>query len=94
MLVQLASTGTLQLDDPLEQFLPAPAGSGITLRHLAEHTAALPRTPPRLRRSDPYSDFDAGAQDSVVRNLGSFATGTPGRKAEACGPPRVVPPTS
>ncbi|MGX8280236.1 MULTISPECIES: serine hydrolase domain-containing protein [unclassified Streptomyces] len=82
LLVQLASTGTLQMDDPLEQFLPAPAGTGITLRHLAEHTAALPRVPPRLRRSDPYVDFDAGSLDSVVRNLGSFTTGTPGRKAE------------
>ncbi|WP_331745268.1 beta-lactamase family protein (plasmid) [Streptomyces sp. NBC_01116] len=62
LLAQLASTGTLQMDDPLEQFLPAPAGTGITLRHLAEHTAALPRIPPpptqnrplrRLRRRSP-----------------------------------------
>ncbi|MFD6476326.1 serine hydrolase domain-containing protein [Streptomyces anulatus] len=82
LLVQLASTGTLQLDDHLEQFLPAPAGTGITLRHLAEHTAALPRIPPHLRRTDPYADFDAGALDSVVRNLGSFTTGSPGREAE------------
>ncbi|MFH8517565.1 serine hydrolase domain-containing protein [Streptomyces gelaticus] len=82
LLVQLASAGTLQLDDPLEQFLPAPAGTGITLRHLAEHTAALPRVPPRLRRIDPYADFDAGALDSVVRSLDSFTTGLPGREAE------------
>lgn len=82
LLVQLASTGILRLDDPLEQFLPAPAGTGITLRHLAEHTAALPRVPPRLRRFDPYADFDAGALDSVVRSLDSFTTGSPGREEE------------
>ncbi|MGW3830843.1 serine hydrolase domain-containing protein [Streptomyces microflavus] len=82
LLVRLAAAGTLQLDDPLERFLPVPAGTGITLRHLAEHTAALPRVPPRLRRLDPYADFDAGALDSVAQRLDSFTTGAPGGKEE------------
>jgi len=38
----------LSLDDPLESFLPAPEGTGITLRRLAEHTSGLPRLPPGI----------------------------------------------
>ncbi|MFH8518388.1 hypothetical protein ACH4CE_25520 [Streptomyces gelaticus] len=66
----MAEAGALQLDDPLDQFLRIPAGTGSILRHLAEHTAALPRVPPRLRRLDPYTDFDLEALntgDSVAR---------------------------
>ncbi|MFE9722055.1 serine hydrolase domain-containing protein [Streptomyces sp. NPDC005794] len=82
LLVQLASTGLLQLDDPVEQFLTAPAGTGITLRHLAEHTAALPRVPPRLRRRDPYAAFDTEALSAVVQRLDFLTTGPPGGEAE------------
>ncbi|MGW2512266.1 serine hydrolase domain-containing protein [Streptomyces scopuliridis] len=82
LLGRLASAGIFQLDDPIEQFLPAPAGTGITLRHLAEHTAALPRVPPRLRRFDPYADFDAEALDTLVRSLDSCTTGPPGGESE------------
>ncbi|MGW6603288.1 serine hydrolase domain-containing protein [Streptomyces sp. NPDC055036] len=82
LLGQLASAGILQLDDPLEQFLPVPTGTGITLRHLAEHTAALPRVPPRLRRFDPYAGFDAEALDTLVRSLDSRTTGPPGGETE------------
>lgn len=46
LLQQLAAQGTLTLDDPVERWLGVPAGTGITLRHLAEHTSGLPRLPP------------------------------------------------
>ncbi|MFG2623896.1 serine hydrolase [Streptomyces sp. NPDC048473] len=82
VLVRLASAGVLQLDDPLEQFLPVPTGTGITLRHLAEHTAGLPRVPPRLRRLDPYASFDAQALDAVVHRLDSLTTSAPGEAEE------------
>lgn len=82
LLAQLAEVGLLQLDDPLDQFLRIPAGTGITLRHLAEHTAAMPRVPPRLRRLDPYADFDSEALNAVLERLDTFTTGPPGGEAE------------
>ncbi|MER5357486.1 serine hydrolase domain-containing protein [Streptomyces sp. NPDC002785] len=82
LLAQLAEAGLLQLDDPLDQFLRIPAGTGITLRHLAGHTAALPRVPPHLRRLDPYADFDSEALNAVLERLDTFTTGPPGGEAE------------
>ncbi|WP_328537628.1 serine hydrolase domain-containing protein [Streptomyces sp. NBC_00344] len=82
VLVRLASAGVLQLDDPIEQFLRAPARTGITLRHLAEHTSGLPRLPPRLRRFDPYASFGTHALDTVVQRLDSLTGSAPGRTEE------------
>lgn len=50
LLADLARAGRLALDDPLAAYLPAsalPRGDAgrITLRHLATHTAGLPRVP-------------------------------------------------
>lgn len=44
-LAQFAAKGVLESDSPLEQFLPVPPGTGITLKHLAQHTSGLPRLP-------------------------------------------------
>ncbi|MCF3129516.1 serine hydrolase domain-containing protein [Streptomyces olivochromogenes] len=82
VLTRLADSGFLGLDDPLESFLPAPRGTGITLRHLAEHTSGLPRLPPGLGGSDPYAAFDAGALDSVVRHLDGLVTAPAGTSEE------------
>ncbi|MFF0287520.1 serine hydrolase [Streptomyces sp. NPDC005262] len=49
VLVRMARAGLLGLDDPVEQWLPTSPGSGITLRHLTDHTSGLPRLPPGLR---------------------------------------------
>ncbi|WP_283216965.1 serine hydrolase [Streptomyces avermitilis] len=38
----MAAAGVLELDDPVERWLPAAPGTGITLRHLAQHTSGLP----------------------------------------------------
>ncbi|MFE4872549.1 serine hydrolase domain-containing protein [Streptomyces sp. NPDC056682] len=78
----LAGGGRLELDAGVEEFLPVPPGTGITLRHLAEHTSGLPRLPPRLRRLDPYAGFDAQALDTVLRDLASLATRPPGLAEE------------
>jgi CubicO group peptidase (beta-lactamase class C family) len=40
-ILQLADRGQLAIDDPVERYLPAFAGSGITLAHLLTHTAGL-----------------------------------------------------
>ncbi|MFJ8856623.1 serine hydrolase [Streptomyces sp. NPDC102437] len=37
LLAQLVEADVLQLDDPLDQFLRIPAGTGITLRHPGDH---------------------------------------------------------
>ncbi|MEV6020693.1 serine hydrolase domain-containing protein [Streptomyces sp. NPDC051997] len=82
VLTALADDTVLSLDDPLERFLPAPGGTGITLRHLAEHTSGLPRLPPGINGRDPYAAFDAAALDSVVRTLDTLATAPPGTAEE------------
>lgn len=82
VLTALAAGGVLCLDDPLESLLPAPRGTGITLRHLAEHTSGLPRLPPGIRGRDPYAAFDAQALDSVVRHLDTLVTAPAGSTEE------------
>ncbi|MEV6048484.1 serine hydrolase domain-containing protein [Streptomyces xanthochromogenes] len=82
VLTGLASAGVLQLDDPVEYFVPAPAHTGITLRHLAEHTSGLPRVPPGIHRRDPYASFDAAALGTLIQQLDSLTTSTPGQTEE------------
>ncbi|MGW1745763.1 serine hydrolase domain-containing protein [Streptomyces sp. NPDC002092] len=82
VLTALAGRGALSLDDPLESFLPAPEGTGITLRHLAEHTSGLPRLPPGIGGRDPYAAFDAQALDAVVRQLDTLVTAPAGTTEE------------
>ncbi|GAA2948307.1 MULTISPECIES: serine hydrolase domain-containing protein [Streptomyces] len=81
-LAQLAAKGVLQPDAPVEQFLPVPRGTGITLRHLAQHTSGLPRLPPRMKRRDPYAAFDDAALHSVLQGLDTLATTAPGHTEE------------
>lgn len=68
-LARLALAGTVELDEPVRDLLPIHArvptkdGVEITLRHLATHTAGLPRLPTGMLRSallhphapDPYA---------------------------------------
>ncbi|MEU4626528.1 serine hydrolase domain-containing protein [Actinoplanes sp. NPDC023801] len=83
VLARLAGRGEVRLDQPLNDFLPAPAG--ITLRHLATHTSGLPRLPKGmllralLRRdvSDPYVDCTA---DFLIANLARIRPATPGKR--------------
>ncbi|NUP35763.1 MAG: beta-lactamase family protein [Streptomyces sp.] len=82
VLTALAGRGALSLGDPLESFLPAPEGTGITLRHLAEHTSGLPRLPPGIGGRDPYAAFDAQALDAVVRRLDTLVTAPAGTTEE------------
>lgn len=68
LLADLAREGVLGLDDPLARHLPAaacPPGHArrITLRHLATHTAGLPRVPRDLVAGalmHPYANAYAG----------------------------------
>lgn len=48
-LTRMAAAGVLSLDDPVERWLPAVPGTGITLLHLARHTSGLPACRPASR---------------------------------------------
>lgn len=68
-LVRMVRAGLLGLDDPVEQWLPTPPGSGITLRNLADHTSGLQRLPPGLTGPDPYAAFDEDALQALLGRL-------------------------
>ncbi|QRX91152.1 serine hydrolase domain-containing protein [Streptomyces noursei] len=83
ILTQLATAGALHLDDQLELHLAdVPKDTGVTLRHLAEHTSGLPRLPPQANTStaDPYRSFTETALRDVLRNWHTTATGPVGKK--------------
>ncbi|MFE4647522.1 serine hydrolase domain-containing protein [Streptomyces sp. NPDC056707] len=82
VLVRMVQAGLLGLDDAVEQWLPTPTGSGITLRNLADHTSGLPRLPPGLTGHDPYAAFDDDALQAVLGRLGEVAVRQPGQEAE------------
>ncbi|GIE30838.1 serine hydrolase [Actinoplanes italicus] len=83
ILARMAERGEVGLDQPLGDFLPAPAG--ITLRHLATHTSGLPRLPKgmviraiiRRETTDPYAHCTA---DFLIENLSRIRPATPGKK--------------
>ncbi|WP_190014082.1 serine hydrolase domain-containing protein [Streptomyces lucensis] len=82
VLTRMSAAGLLDIDDPLERWLPAPRGTGITLRHLAEHTSGLPRLPPGTARRDPYADFDRPALHRLLGRLDGLLLRPPGREEE------------
>ncbi|MFF9766972.1 serine hydrolase domain-containing protein [Streptomyces sp. NPDC014636] len=78
LLSRMAETGAVGLDDPVERWLPAPPGTGVTLLNLARHTSGLPRLPPRLGRRDPYAGFDRAELLRLVSALDTVAVRPPG----------------
>ncbi len=64
-LMHLVAKGDVQLDDPIEMYLPEMnipefEGKKITLRHLATHTSGLPRKQDNFNPKDPtnpYKDY-------------------------------------
>ncbi|MGQ4419855.1 serine hydrolase domain-containing protein [Streptomyces sp. SAS_269] len=81
-LTSMAEAGMLALEDPLERWLPATPGTGITLLYLAQHTSGLPRLPPRLSRRDPYARFDRRTVHQLLNRLDTIVTRPPGRHEE------------
>jgi CubicO group peptidase (beta-lactamase class C family) len=66
LLMDIVNKGTVQLDDPIEKYLPNAKvpeleGKKITLRHLATHTSGLPRWPENCWKpknpANPYADL-------------------------------------
>ncbi|WP_239501865.1 serine hydrolase domain-containing protein [Streptomyces qinglanensis] len=81
-LVRMAGAGLLEVDAPVERVLPQAPASGISLRHLMEHTSGLPRLPPGLSgpRSDPYRDFTPAALDQLLERLDRLGGRQPGQE--------------
>ncbi|MFF9089418.1 serine hydrolase domain-containing protein [Streptomyces sp. NPDC014991] len=80
VLTRMAEAGAIGLDDPVERWLPAPSGTGITLLDLARHTSGLPRLPPGLGRRDPYAAFGPAELLRLVRGLDTVAVRPPGEE--------------
>ena len=63
LLAHLAERSVVHLTDPAARYLPDAVPGGVTLLHLATHTAGLPRLPPGLLRYrllrplDPYACY-------------------------------------
>ncbi|MFF4158378.1 serine hydrolase [Streptomyces sp. NPDC001678] len=68
-LMRMSEVGALDIDDPVERWLKVPQDTGITLRHLVDHTAGLPRQPPGLPRRNPYLSFDNAALHALLDQL-------------------------
>jgi len=82
ILQQLAEQAVLTPDDPVERWLDAPPGTGVTLRHLAEHTSGLPRLPPGTSRRDPYRKFTDDRLRGLVAGLDLLAVAPSGQREE------------
>ncbi|MFB7918424.1 serine hydrolase domain-containing protein [Streptomyces sp. NPDC056061] len=80
-LMRMCTAGALHLDDPLERWLPVPR-TGITLRHLAQHTSGLPRLPPGLSSLDPYAAFTGNSLSGLLLRLDEITLRPAGMQEE------------
>lgn len=81
VMMRLRDQGVIDLDAPLQDYLAeVPRGTGITLRHLAEHTSGLPRLPPGDTgpADDPYAGFSDVALNELLHDLDGVAVEPPG----------------
>jgi CubicO group peptidase (beta-lactamase class C family) len=79
LLADAVHRGLVALDDPVRKYLPPelPFPETVTLRHLAGHTAGLPRRPDNFAPADladPYADYTV---DKLHEYLGRFQPATP-----------------
>ncbi|MFB7503309.1 serine hydrolase domain-containing protein [Streptomyces broussonetiae] len=79
-LMRMAAAGLLDPDDPVERWLPAAPGTGVTLRNLADHTSGLPRLPPGTGLRDPYAAFDRAALHRLLGRLDQVVVRPPGQE--------------
>ncbi|MFD7696447.1 serine hydrolase domain-containing protein [Streptomyces sp. NPDC059805] len=82
VLQRLSEQGVVALDDPVDRWLGVPAGTGITLRHLAGHTSGLPRVPPGTGRFDPYRKFTGDRLRTLLSGLDRLVTSPAGEREE------------
>ncbi|GHG50176.1 serine hydrolase domain-containing protein [Streptomyces griseocarneus] len=80
-LMRMAEAGVVATSDPVERWLKASPGTGVTLQHLVDHTSGLPRLPPGLPRRDPYRSFDEDALRGLLGRLDRIVV-TPAGEAQ------------
>ena len=79
LLVDMARTGEVSLDDLIEAHLPSrvrapePGGQSITLMRLATHTSGLPRVPSNLDLSDPNRPYAGYTVEKMYDFLARFS---------------------
>lgn len=77
LLAKQVEEGTMNLDDPIKQYLPADIkvpnreNEEITLGHLSDHTSALPRLPGNMNPLNPDNPYE----DYTVQQLYDFISG-------------------
>ncbi len=75
LVASLADQGKLAIDTPLANYLPTAttvptfAGQPILLKHVATHTAGLPRMPPRLVVADPANPYANFTESELFLSL-------------------------
>lgn len=88
VLMDLVKTGDVQLDDPIEKYLPKMKlpefeGKKITLRHLATHMSGLPSCPDNFDPKDPTNPWQDYTVDRLYAFLTSYSlTRSPGQSFE------------
>lgn len=88
LLAGLVNEGTVHLDDAVERWIPAGAGSGITFRHLATHTSGLPRLGGNnmilalLTPANPYVHYTPARAERALHRFAHTAQRGPERSRE------------
>lgn len=88
LLADMAAKEEVQLDDPVEIYLPGIKtperdGKKITLRHLASHTSGIPRMPENFSPQNPSNPYQDYTIDRLFEYLESCSlTRTPGESFE------------
>ena len=82
----LVEEGKISLDDKLDKFIAAvpPQWSGITIRHLLNHTSGLPEYPDDQTFADIFANKILGEEDMLARFRGYSLSSEPGAKYRYC----------
>jgi len=87
-LMDMVHNGEVQLDDPIEMYLPGvkvpeKEGQKITLRHLATHTSGLPRLPDNLVMKNPKNPYAEYSEEDLYEFLNHYTLPrAPGEQVE------------
>jgi len=82
----LVEDGKISLDDKLDKFIGAvpPQWSGITIRHLLNHTSGLPEYPDEPTFADLHANRVLGEEEMLARFRAYSVSWAPGTKYRYC----------
>ncbi len=87
-LADMVAQGMVQLDDPIEIYLPNVKipkldGKKITLRHLASHLSGIPRLPDNFNPTNPNNPYEDYSLENLYSYLNQYSlTRAPGESFE------------